>query len=170
MRNCHAKANGDRYRELSLAYQSGVPLRVPKKSKKQRREERSRAQVDKPHQVSQRLKRFALDNIHKATKAERLLLGVLREVMPRHRLEVCFQYPAAKYIVDFYIPKLRIGIEVDGEYHRFRGKEDATRTKILRSAGIRIIRFTNHEVETNVISVIHRILKFCGRAYEQAPC
>jgi very-short-patch-repair endonuclease len=162
--------SADEYRSLSMQYQFGIPPHVRKKSKSQRREERLRSELHNPHKVSPRIKRFALENIDNATKAERTLLNVLREVLPRHKLKVCFQYPAECYIVDFYIPRVRLAIEVDGPYHLFRGKKDAQRTRILRRAGIRVVRFTNEEVEADIPSVVHRILRACGSAYEQASC
>ena len=55
------------------------------------------------------------------------------------------------FIVDFYIPKLKLVIEIDGESH-FTEEGivyDRERTSILEWRGLKIIRFTNKEVMKN---------------------
>lgn len=66
------------------------------------------------------------------------------------------------FIADFYIPKLRLVIEIDGGYHQTeeRSTYDAKRTNILNNYGFTVIRFTNNEVIYNVRSVIQKILVF----------
>ncbi|MFC1851554.1 endonuclease domain-containing protein [candidate division CSSED10-310 bacterium] len=62
------------------------------------------------------------------------------------------------YIVDFYCCKLKLAIEIDGQYHQNRCQEDRNRQKTLELAGITIVRFTNAEVHSNlnrVLQVIH---------------
>ncbi len=76
------------------------------------------------------------------------------------------QRPIDHYIVDFYCPALRLVIEIDGESHfTDDGKEsDEHRTAILNAYGLRVVRFTNREVMTDVAAV-------CGRLHEMiAPC
>lgn len=162
-----SKATADRYRALSLSYQFGVPERSPRKPTRQRVRP---AIAPSPHKVSEWLRKLAEVNADQANKPERTLKTVLSEVLPRHKLTLNFQYPAVRYIVDFYIPEVKLGIEVDGGYHLKRCKEDAARTRKLRRAGIRIIRFTNQEVHCDMTAVVRQILKACGPAYEQAPC
>ena len=45
-----------------------------------------------------------------------------------------------KYIADFFAPSLGLVVEVDGEYHGRRGKEDERRDRALRKAGFRVVR------------------------------
>ncbi|MFC1851013.1 endonuclease domain-containing protein [candidate division CSSED10-310 bacterium] len=62
------------------------------------------------------------------------------------------------YIVDFYCRKLKLVIEIDGQYHQNRFQEDRNRQKTLERAGISLLRFTNAEVKGNldrVLQVIH---------------
>ncbi len=58
------------------------------------------------------------------------------------------QRPIDHYIVDFYIPRLRLIIEIDGSHHESpeEMEYDAVRTEILQSYDLRIIRFSNTEV------------------------
>lgn len=75
------------------------------------------------------------------------------------RYRVLRQKPIDNYIVDFHCPKLRLVIEIDGETHfTEEGKVfDEKRTNILKSYGIKIIRFTNPDVLSNFEGVCQKI-------------
>ena len=65
-----------------------------------------------------------------------------------------------KYIVDFYCAKLKLAIELDGSQH-FEDdalKYDKARTEYINSLGIKVIRFTNHEINTQFQNVCETIL------------
>ena len=68
----------------------------------------------------------------------------LRYLKPRvHR-----QRPIGNFIVDFYIPKAKLVIEIDGDSH-FSEKafaKDTQRTGFFNELGLKVIRFTNSEV------------------------
>ena len=73
------------------------------------------------------------------------------------------QKPLGPYIVDFYLPEIRLVIEVDGSQHltEFGLAADRKRTVYLESLGLKVIRFDNRQVllETNaVLEVIWREL------------
>lgn len=55
--------------------------------------------------------------------------------------------PKTIYFVDFYLPKHRIVIEVDGTYHdsSFMLRKDSERDNNFKSVGIRVIRVNNLE-------------------------
>ena len=66
-----------------------------------------------------------------------------------------------EYILDFYIPKLRIAIEIDGKQH---GKEenriaDVERDSFLASMNIKVLRYRNSDINQNFNSVCKDILK-----------
>ncbi len=58
------------------------------------------------------------------------------------------QYSVGRYVLDFYCPKLRLCVELDGEGHfdRGRGELDMKRTDILQQYGITIQRFENKTI------------------------
>jgi Uncharacterized protein conserved in bacteria len=58
------------------------------------------------------------------------------------------QYSIDHYIVDFYCPKWKLAIELDGEGHQNEEQQeyDALRTEKLKESGITILRFENFEV------------------------
>ena len=69
------------------------------------------------------------------------------------------QYGVGPYILDFYCPKLRLAIELDGVQHtkvdtRIYDKE---RSEYLETEDIRIVRFWNNEVLKDIENVIARI-------------
>ncbi len=66
------------------------------------------------------------------------------------------QYSVDSFIIDFYCPKVKLGIEVDGEVHfTDEAKEyDENRSGFLSDFGIEIIRFKNDEVFNNVEMVL----------------
>lgn len=63
----------------------------------------------------------------------------------------------APYIVDFASKAAKLVIEIDGDTHSGDSRYDADRTKFLESLGYRVIRFTNHEVLTNMEGVLTAI-------------
>ena len=71
-----------------------------------------------------------------------------REYLRHLDVSVLRQRPIDNFIVDFYIPSLKLVIEVDGDSHfSEQGRaRDAERTRVLNGYGLRVVRFTNHEV------------------------
>lgn len=63
------------------------------------------------------------------------------------------------YIADFYVAKLQLVIEVDGDSHFSSvGLDyDAERDAYMRSAGITVLRFTNGQVRENLDGVLAAI-------------
>jgi len=63
------------------------------------------------------------------------------------------------YIVDFYCAKAKLVIEIDGDTHILEGadKYDENRTKIFESYGLKVVRFTNLEIEIKFEEVCEEI-------------
>lgn len=92
------------------------------------------------------------------TDAERLLWSKLR----RKQLRGCQFYRQriiGNYIVDFYCPKGKIIIEVDGSQHYSEegNRKDKAREYYLRKLGIKILRFPDTEVLNNLEGVVEKI-------------
>ena len=71
------------------------------------------------------------------------------------------QYSVSHYVLDFYCPKHKLAVELDGaEHFTDEGREyDARRTEYLNSVGIRVIRFENLEVFNYPGQVLEEIKK-----------
>ena len=67
------------------------------------------------------------------------------------------QKPIENYIVDFYCPRLMLAIEIDGESHAGRFKEDMQRQKRLEGVGIHFLRFDDIEVKRDIRGVLRTI-------------
>ena len=92
------------------------------------------------------------------TNAESFLWAQIR----KKQVKDCWFYrqkPIGVYIVDFYCPKAKLVIEVDGGHHfsSETTKYDKERDFYLSSLGIIVLRFTNDEVLRNIERVIEVI-------------
>ncbi len=69
------------------------------------------------------------------------------------------QHSIGKYVLDFYCPELRLGIEVDGGQHSdpIIAEHDAMRTEWLHHFRVTMLRFNNADVMNNRSGVIERI-------------
>ena len=69
------------------------------------------------------------------------------------KYQVRFQRQKAidDFIADFYCHKAKLIIEIDGSQHFTEEglKKDTFRTEILEGYDLKVIRFTNHQVQTN---------------------
>lgn len=77
------------------------------------------------------------------------------------------QHSIGGYIVDFYCPSKKLIIEIDGPGHfRKENKEyDEIRTNYFAGLELKVLRFTNDEINTKIEKVIKAILDFsppCG--------
>ena len=78
------------------------------------------------------------------------------------------QHGVGAYVIDFYCPKLKIGIELDGDSHFREGGQqyDANRDKFIASFGIHVVRILNDEVYTNLDGVVEQLIKEIVRREE----
>jgi len=93
----------------------------------------------------------------KETQEEKILWEKLRN----NKLGIKFrrQHPVDVFVVDFYAPKIKLGIELDGSQHSTKdGKEyDEMRTKHLKSKDIILLRFWNSDINKDLNNVLNRI-------------
>ncbi len=90
------------------------------------------------------------------TPAERLLWQAFRR-KAFAGLKIRRQVPFWYYILDFYIPALRIAIEVDGESH-VDAAADVARDAWFLAQGIRTVRYWNNAVTANLEGVLLSLL------------
>ena len=85
------------------------------------------------------------------------------QFLRHHPLQFRRQKQFGRYIVDFYCSQAKLVIEIDGMQH---GEHDAllhdhARTCYLNELGLKVIRFTNRDIEDNfetVCSFINKVL------------
>lgn len=97
-----------------------------------------------PHK-NDKAKQLAKELRKNMTKEERhLWYDFLNTYKPAFRR----QYVIKDYIVDFYCPAVRLAIELDGSQHYETENmiKDKRRTDNLETCGIKVIRYTNLEI------------------------
>ena len=98
---------------------------------------------------------------NESTKAEQMLWAKLKN---GNLLNFKFrrQHGIGRYIADFYCPKLRLVIELDGDSHISEDaiEYDRIRTEYFNSQRITVMRFINTYVYRNVNGVLEEIKKY----------
>ena len=79
------------------------------------------------------------------------------------------QFGVGQFIVDFFCPKLKLSIELDGGHHKKTDQReyDAIRTKYLKGEGIMELRFENVAVTTALPRVLEIIRTAAERRSKQ---
>jgi very-short-patch-repair endonuclease len=82
-----------------------------------------------------------------------------QEFLRYFKFRVYRQKPIHNYIVDFYCPKLKLVIEVDGNHHYVEDCKcyDELREQVFFGMGLIELRFTNEEVLENFHVVCREI-------------
>jgi very-short-patch-repair endonuclease len=82
-----------------------------------------------------------------------------------HKIDFDRQKVIGNYIVDFYVKKLRLIIEIDGSSHIGKEVYDAERERFLVSLGLRMYRISVFDVIKNMNVVIEGLENFIVRNY-----
>ena len=94
-------------------------------------------------------------------KSETLEEKILWAFLRRNQIGYKFrrQHSIGGYIVDFYCPEKKLVVEIDGPAHsKKENKEyDKVRENYLNSLSIKVLRFTNLEVNADPEKVAKRI-------------
>lgn len=69
------------------------------------------------------------------------------------------QYSVGRFVIDFYCPKVKLAIEIDGTSHLGGDakKYDKERQDFVESLDINFLRFTNTEIHKNLDDVMSKI-------------
>jgi very-short-patch-repair endonuclease len=117
------------------------------------------------------LKHKARDLRKNMTDSERVLWSRLRG---KQLLGVQFyrQKPIGGYIVDFFAPKMKLVVEVDGSQHLEgdHAEKDRQRDEYLSTVGLKVLRFNSRgvlEEPDSVVEVIYRTM--AGRQNREIP-
>lgn len=92
------------------------------------------------------------------TGAERLVWSRIRGKQLKG-LQVYRQRIIGNYIADFYCPKAKLVIELDGGQHFSEEglKKDSSRDLWIEAQGLRVVRFSDTEVFSDIDGVLERI-------------
>ena len=70
------------------------------------------------------------------------------------------QYGFDKFVADFYCPRLKLAIEIDGDLHfqsKYTEEYDQNRQILANTLGIFFLRFQNPEIYRNIDGVLRTI-------------
>jgi len=67
------------------------------------------------------------------------------------------QHVLQGFVVDFYCHELKLILEIDGKIHEKQKEYDYLRQILIEEKGIRFIRVTNEETNTDINVLFHRI-------------
>lgn len=92
---------------------------------------------------------------------EVLLWQILRK-QPGH-IKFRRQHPIGRYVLDFYVLDLKLGVEIDGVAHDMgdRPERDELRYQWLESQGIRMLRIPAKDALADPAAVADSIVRLC---------
>lgn len=92
---------------------------------------------------------------HATPQENHLWYDFLRSYTPRFQR----QKTIGQFIADFYCEKARLAIELDGSQHYTpEGMTyDEARTRVLNACGLSVLRFTNHDIDSEFRAVCTKI-------------
>jgi len=70
------------------------------------------------------------------------------------------QASIANFIVDFYCPKIKLAVEIDGDLHYLTSETrwyDRRRQNTIENFGVKFLRFSNIDIYKNIDGVIRTI-------------
>ncbi len=119
--------------------------------------------LNKPNHNNKYLKDYRIELRNNLTPAEARLWSILKSKQLEGR-KFRRQHSIDNFIVDFYCPKEKLVIELDGEVHNnpVSEEKDAQRDLILENYGITVLRFENKmvfEQQDMVLNAIKREFK-----------
>lgn len=95
----------------------------------------------------------------KKSEAAEIAYVLLREKFKDVEREVFFRIDGKCYFLDFYIPKRRVAIEIDGRQHISSREYDKKRDKAFHTIGIRTIRIYAREVmEGKMMEILMKLM------------
>jgi very-short-patch-repair endonuclease len=110
--------------------------------------------------------------VNKTDPEADLWYGFLSDFRDRWGIRYTRQKILGKYIVDFYCPKAKLIVELDGSHHYTptQKKYDEERTAWLESQGYKVIRYSNLQLEENFEGVCMDIWRMTmERAKKYSP-
>ena len=109
-------------------------------------------------QYNKGLKQYSRELRKNMTDAEKLLWSKIRGKQI-NGLQFYRQKIIGNYIVDFYCPKAKLIIELDGSQHySHEGKEkDKIRDDYMGRNGLKVLRFSDRDVFENINGVTEKI-------------
>jgi very-short-patch-repair endonuclease len=112
---------------------------------------------DIPGELRQKMHLLARELRQRQTRSEVILWQAIRN-RQLGGYKFRRQVPIGPFVVDFFCSEKHLIIEVDGEIHDSQQESDHLRQEVLESLGLRFLRCSAYEVETQLPVILNRIL------------
>ena len=109
------------------------------------------------------MKEYNKSNVSKAKQLRKNMTPWERKLwytfLNSYQIRFQRQKPIGEYIVDFYCAKAKLVIELDGSQHFDKKQivQDNKRTKDLENMNLKVIRFSNYDIDKNFYEVCSQI-------------
>ena len=109
---------------------------------------------------NKKLKEYSVKLRNNMTDAERRLWSAVRMKQLKER-QFYRQRIIGNYIVDFYCPKCKLVVELDGGQHYSEDgiENDRQRDEHLTILGLKVLRFSDRDVFKNLAGVLEKIYR-----------
>ena len=109
---------------------------------------------------NKKLKEYSVKLRNNMTDAERRLWSAVRKKQLKER-QFYRQRIIGDYIVDFYCPKCKLVVELDGGQHYGENgiKKDRQRDEYLKNLDLKVLRFSDRDVFKNLSGVLEEIYR-----------
>src|SRR5690606_789572 len=109
-----------------------------------------------PPELKQKMHVLASELRREPTTSEDVLWQALRNRKLEGR-KFRRQHPIGAFVVDFLCAEEMLVVEVDGKIHESQREADALRQEIIESLGLRFVRVTAEQVESDLPNVLNVI-------------
>lgn len=105
-------------------------------------------------------RKFRMHLKHNHTEAEKLMWNYLMNSTRRkgqRGIRFVQQFPIGPYFADFYCPRAKLVVEVDGGYHDHQKEYERRRDDFMAGRGLLVLRFKNEEALADIQVVLSKI-------------
>jgi very-short-patch-repair endonuclease len=78
------------------------------------------------------------------------------------------QHPIGRFVADFYCPRAKLVVEVDGSIHDGREEADEQRDQLMIASGYAVLRFKNEQVLGDADAVVQAITRRLDELLKQS--
>ena len=116
------------------------------------------------------VKEIVRDLRKKSTNAERIFWKAVRNrkiygyrILRQHPIRCVVDNKKRIFIADFYCDERKLVVEIDGPVHNRQKDYDNLRTHVIEHLGMRVVRFTNDEIERDGKNVLFKLKEELNR-------
>ena len=109
-----------------------------------------------------KLRKYKKENKLKDNRLHKSAKKKARRIAERFHLKITEEAILNPYILDLYIPKIKVGFEIDGSVHKKTQNYDERRDAYLsQQYGVLVLRFTPDEIKNGIFNKV--VWDYCYR-------